>query len=95
MKDLIFKAEEISVKLSYFNEASKVIDSLSDNVKYCVIADAKVLDMHQDFRNGLRTLKAAVSNFREHELASEVTKEMAAAFEDLFLNDLADRSEKI
>ena len=42
MKDLIFKAEEISVKLSYFNEASKVIDSLSDNVKYCVIADAKV-----------------------------------------------------
>jgi len=53
MKDLIFKAEEISVKLSYFNEASKVIDSLSDNVKYCVIADAKVLDMHQDFKNGL------------------------------------------
>ena len=53
MKDLIFKAEEISVKLSYLKGASEVIDSLSDDVKYCVIADAKVLEMHQDFKNGL------------------------------------------
>ena len=53
MKDLIFKAEEISVKLSYLKGASEVIDLLSDNLKYCVIADAKVLEMHQDFKNRL------------------------------------------
>ena len=51
MKDLIFKAEEISVKLSYLKGAFEVIDLLSDNLKYCVIADAKVLEMHQDFKN--------------------------------------------
>ena len=53
MKDLIFKAEEISVKLSYLKGAFEVIDLLSDNLKYCVIADAKVLEMHQDFKNRL------------------------------------------
>jgi len=44
----------------------------------------------QDFRNGLRTLRAAASYFRGHDLAPEVTKEMATAFVDLYLNDAAD-----
>ena len=67
MKDLIFKAEEISVKLSYLKEASEVIDLLSDNVKYCVIADANVLGMHQDFKNRLLEKSCLIFEVEEAE----------------------------
>lgn len=43
-----------------------------------------------DFRNGLRTLRAAASYFRGNPKAGEVTQEMAGAFADLYLNDAAD-----
>jgi len=43
-----------------------------------------------DYRNGLRTLRAAASYFRGNPKAGEVTQEMAGAFADLYLNDAAD-----
>jgi tetratricopeptide (TPR) repeat protein len=43
-----------------------------------------------DYRNGLRTLRQAVTYFSDNPHAPEVTQEMAAAFADLYLNDRAD-----
>lgn len=43
-----------------------------------------------DFRNGLRTLRQAVTYFREEEAAKDVAQEMADAFIDLYLKDAAD-----
>jgi len=43
-----------------------------------------------DYRNGLRTLRAAASNFRGNPEAGAVTQEMTGAFIDLYLNDAAD-----
>ena len=44
----------------------------------------------EDYRNGLRTLRAAASYFRNNPLSPEVTQDMAGAFADLYLNDSAD-----
>ena len=44
-----------------------------------------------DYRNGLRTLRQAVTHFRKHEGASEAAKEMADAFSRLYLGDDADK----
>lgn len=43
-----------------------------------------------DFRNGLRTLRQAVTYFREEEDSKLVAQEMADAFIDLYLKDAAD-----
>lgn len=43
-----------------------------------------------NFRNGLRTLKQAVTHFRDINKAKEVTLEMTDAFAELYLNSAAD-----
>ena len=45
----------------------------------------------EDYREGLRTLRQAATNFREHARAPEVTLQMADAFTSLFLEDEADK----
>ncbi len=44
----------------------------------------------KDYRDGLRTLKQAVTYFRTNEKAPEVTQEMVDAYEKLYLGDAAD-----
>lgn len=44
-----------------------------------------------DYRNGLNTLRQAATHFREHEEAAEVTRQMAEAFQGLYLDGEADR----
>ncbi len=43
-----------------------------------------------DYRNGLRILRQAVTHFRTHEKAAEVTQTMADSFAKLYLEDAAD-----
>lgn len=45
----------------------------------------------EDYREGLRTLRQAATNFREHPRAPEVTQQMADVFARLYLEDDADR----
>ena len=44
-----------------------------------------------DYRNGLGTLRQAATHFREHDQAPEVTRQMAEAFQSLYLDGEADR----
>jgi hypothetical protein len=44
-----------------------------------------------DYRNGLRTMRSAVSNFRGNKNSSEITKQMESAFVELYLNNAADK----
>jgi len=44
-----------------------------------------------DYRKGLRTLRNVVSNFRANPNSSAITQKMESAFEELFLNDVADK----
>ncbi len=44
-----------------------------------------------EYRKGLRTLRNVVSNFRANPNSSAITQKMEAAFEELFLNDIADK----
>ena len=48
-----------------------------------------------DYRNGLRTLRAAASYFRGNPNAGSVTQEMTGAFTDLYLNDVADEMKPV
>ncbi|MBT7953799.1 MAG: hypothetical protein HN731_01290 [Rhodospirillaceae bacterium] len=48
-----------------------------------------------DYRNGLRTLRAAASYFRGNPDAGSVTQEMTGAFTDLYLNDAADEMKPV
>ena len=67
MRNLIFEAESNSVSLSFLKEASEVTNSLSDSVKYCVIADAKVLSMHPSFKNQLLEKNCSIFEIDEPE----------------------------
>ncbi|MBT6289757.1 MAG: hypothetical protein HOI98_05570 [Rhodospirillaceae bacterium] len=48
-----------------------------------------------DYRNGLRTLRQAVTYFKDKPTTGNVTKEMAKAFADLYLNDKADSMQPV
>jgi len=48
-----------------------------------------------DYRNGLRTLRQAVTYFKDKPTTGNVTKEMAKAFVDLYLNDKADSMQPV
>jgi hypothetical protein len=48
-----------------------------------------------DYRNGLRTLRQAVTYFRDNPATGQVTKQMAEAFTDLYLNDKADSMQPV
>lgn len=48
-----------------------------------------------DYRNGLRTLRQAVTYFKDKPTTGNITKEMANAFSDLYLNDKADSMQPV
>lgn len=48
-----------------------------------------------DYRNGLRTLRQAVTYFKDKPTTGNITKEMAKAFADLYLNDKADAMQPV
>jgi len=48
-----------------------------------------------DYRNGLRTLRQAVTYFKDKPTTGNVTKQMAKAFADLYLKDKADTMQPV
>ncbi len=53
MNNLIFKAEDSSVKLTFCAGIPEVTNLLPSEAKCCVIADSKVLDIHKEFKDAL------------------------------------------
>ncbi len=63
-----------------------------DNFEFNLLRRLGRLYMDEgDFRNGLRTLKQAVTYFRKHKKTPEMTQEMQDAFSRLYIDDEADQ----
>jgi tetratricopeptide (TPR) repeat protein len=63
-----------------------------DDMEFALLRRLGTLYLEEeDYREGLRTLRQAATNFREHARAPEVTQQMAEAFARLFLQDEADK----
>ena len=63
-----------------------------DEIEFALLRRLGTLYLEaEDYREGLRTLRQAATNFRAHPRAPEVTQQMAEAFAHLFLDDDADK----
>ncbi|OHC73325.1 MAG: hypothetical protein A3G18_12290 [Rhodospirillales bacterium RIFCSPLOWO2_12_FULL_58_28] len=90
--ELLLKTEKITRA-----EAIKELEKLrfawrGDDFEFKLLRRLGHLYMEEnDFRNGLRTLRQLVTNFRKHEKAPEVAQEMVDAFHRLYIGGEADR----
>ncbi|CCQ74116.1 hypothetical protein [Magnetospira sp. QH-2] len=89
--ELLLKTEKITPQ-----EAIDEMENLrfawrGDSFEYNLLQRLGQLYMGiDDYRNGLRTLRQLATYFRENPKTKDVTKEMADAFEALYLEDKAD-----
>ncbi|MCK5575603.1 MAG: hypothetical protein KAI28_07285, partial [Sphingomonadales bacterium] len=89
---------ELLLKLGHFSamDAIEEFEKLrfvwrGDDFEFALLRRLGGLYMEQSlFREGLNTLRQAATHFPNHEETNIVTKKMADAFQDLYLNDGAD-----
>ena len=82
-------------------EAAKELEKLryswrGGDIEYDVLRKLGSLHIKSgDYPNGLRTLRQAVAYFKDKPTNSNITKKMAKAFVDLYLNDKADSMQPV
>ena len=65
MKKIVFEAGQDEVKLVSAKNLDDLFDSLVTDIKYCVLADRKVLDMHNSLREQIKN-----KNFELYEISN-------------------------
>ena len=77
MKNLVFKAEEQNVKVSFLKDPNHIFENYDESVKYCVVADKKVLEQHPEFKNVLSANNFSIFEIEEAEKQKDMETYMS------------------
>ena len=77
MKNLVFKAEEQNVRVSFLKDPNHIFENYDESVKYCVVADKKVLEQHPEFKNVLTANNFSIFEIEEAEKQKDIETYMS------------------
>ena len=65
MKKILFNLNQQEVQIINCEHVNDIFDSVSSDIKYCVLADKKILEIHNSLREKIKNNNFVVKKFNE------------------------------